>query len=121
MRKWCSKSSRRLATGLFAAAILVTASAPHALAHRPVQRFGWGEEGSAASVAYGVSMAVLILFMVSGLLGALFYFRWRARNPLAEPDSVRTLLAEGSDNQAPPPPTSPDSWERPADWWKGDR
>lgn len=105
------------------AALLAAVSTPCALAHRPVQRVGWGGEGSEASIAYGLSMAGLILFMVSGLLGALFYFRWRARHPLPEPDSIRSLLAEGGDERPQPAPRSPspEGWERPADWWKSDR
>ncbi len=74
-------------------------------------------------------MAVLIGFMICSLLGALFYFRWRAAHPLSEPDSVRTALDEeepgrgegsaGRDGQGKVHRES-GTWERPADWWKGE-
>lgn len=98
---------------------------PSSWAHRRSAGFGFDLEGEPGSHAYGVAMAVLIVGMILSLLGVLFYFRWRAAHPLPEPDSVTTVLGENaparssgkieqdSNREGP-------SWERPAEWWKGE-
>ena len=88
-----------------------------AWAHRRAAGYGFDLAGEPASHAYGVTMAVLVGFMILSLLAVLFYLRWRAAHPLPEPDSVRSVVGDTGPAEAKPPEGSP--WEKPANWWKG--
>ena len=88
-------------------------------AHQPGRGLMIQGEGGEASLAYGVTMAGLVLTVVATLLGSLIYFRWRSLNPLPEPESVQSVLAEAiSADQMDPSMVPEATWEKPANWWK---
>lgn len=101
--------------GLFLACVGV---AEPARAHRRAAGYGFDIAGEPASHAYGVTMALLVGFMILSLLAVLFYFRWRAAHPLPEPDSVKSVV--GDPGPADPPASREGGWEKPANWWKAE-
>lgn len=108
----------RSSAGFLSIALVATgwlAFPDSAVAHRRRGGLGAFFDG-AGSEAFSLVMSLLVLGMIAALLGVVFYFRWRAAHPLPEPESVRSVVEDGSDpGDSPSPPLS---WEKSADWWK---
>ena len=82
---------------------------------------GFDPVAQTADKAYALVMAFVIAGMISSLFGALLYFRWRAAHPLAEPDSVGSVVGDARLPEAGSPPhdsLTDEPWERSADWWR---
>ena len=115
-----SDGTRRRLSVAVAAVLEVAVPPASALAHRRVfsqpalDALGPGPRAGFAA------MGALVTLMLAGLLAMVFYFRWRARHPLKEPESVSEALGHMSHDEAASEKAGTAEWERSGDWWKDD-
>ncbi len=79
--------------------------------------------------AYAIAMLLVIAFISLSVAALGGYLYWRAHHPLPEPESLDRFFEEHggspalddglpSESTKRESPAVPESWERPADWWR---
>jgi hypothetical protein len=105
-----------------AAAVVWFASIAAACAHG--RGFAEGDGASPAAEGMALTMLGLVLFVISGVAGLVFYLRYKAAHPSPDQSLLDTLpAAEGNDpgvveSSVERESPGPEAWNKAPDWWK---